>query len=127
MSFSENSRKNFEPIKCSICRGNINDMSTVYQTSFSLSIVCRECCEKFSKEDIELISNIFLSHGGYFGEHEDSMASIEDIVRKIIKKIENGPKKIELNELNVKLLHEALLHGFTPKRYIKGLQNYLEE
>jgi len=127
MSFSKNNSENIGSVRCSICHCKIGETSNIYQSSFNLSVICEKCWKKFTKEDIELISNLFISYGGYFGKYEDSMVSIEDIVKKMIKKIESGSKKIELNELNVRILHEALLHGFTSKNYIRELQNYLRE
>ncbi|MHA1490966.1 MAG: hypothetical protein ACTSRI_15130 [Promethearchaeota archaeon] len=127
MSYSENNRRNFRPIKCSICRFEIKDPSNAYQSALNFGMVCNECNDNFSKEDIDLMSNIFLAYGGYFGKYKNLKTSIGDIVKKVVKQVENDPKKIELEELNIRLVHEALLHGFTPGSYIEGLKKFLDE
>ncbi|MFX1320795.1 MAG: hypothetical protein ACFFAQ_04035 [Promethearchaeota archaeon] len=114
-------------IKCSICRHDIKDRATLCQTGFNYGIVCVKCYRKFSKEDLELMANLFTAFGGYFGRYRRSEFSKLKILKAIHTDLlpiyeENG-----VEELNIRMLHKALLHGISPEEYIENLELVLEE
>ena len=116
-----------QPIKCSICRHEIKDRATLYQTGVNYGIVCVECYRKFTRKDLELMANLFMAFGGYFGQYRGSEFSILRILKAIHTDLlpiyeENG-----VEELNIRMLHRALLHGISPEEYIKNLEIILEE
>ena len=111
-------------IKCAICRAEVKDRHQMYQTSLSLGIVCRECRKRFSKEDIEMIANMFLAYGGYFGQFKRDDLSIDNLIIKFAHRIDLG--KETLTSTNIKMWHEVLTHGITPKEFLKTLKDYID-
>jgi hypothetical protein len=112
---------------CIICRDVIEDIEKAYQTSINLSLVCKKCQQVFSHSDLELISGIFIAFGGYFGSLKHKNRTIDEILdNAVIKKvfselIQQGGKKAKIEEINIKVLHQMLLHGFTPQEYVSKL------
>jgi hypothetical protein len=110
-------------IKCAICHTDIKDRHQMYQTSFSLGLVCKECRKRFSREDIEMISNLFLAYGGYFGQKNRDNLSIDDLIIKFAHRIDMGEET--LTSTNIKMWHEILTHGITPKEFLRVLKGYI--
>ena len=111
-------------IRCAICRTDIKDRHHMYQTSLSLGLVCKECRKRFSREDIEMITNLFLAYGGYFGQKERDKLSIDDLIIKFAHRINIG--KETLTSTNIKMWHEVLRHGITPKEFLRALKEYID-
>jgi hypothetical protein len=111
-------------VKCAICRSEIKDRHQMYQTHLSFGVVCRECFKRFSQEDIEMIANLFLAYGGYFGQYERDALSIESLIIKFAQKINLGTET--LASTNIKMWHEVLTHGITPKEFLTALKEYIE-
>jgi hypothetical protein len=111
-------------IKCAICRVDIKNRHQIYQTNLSLGIVCQECRKRFTKEDIEMITSMFLAYGGYFGQHKRDNLSIDDLIIKFASRIDMG--KETLTSTNIKMWHEVLTHGITPKEFLNALRKYIE-
>ncbi|MFX0043334.1 MAG: hypothetical protein ACFE8L_10505 [Candidatus Hodarchaeota archaeon] len=114
-------------IKCSICQHEIKDKATFCQNGVNYGIVCVDCYQRFSPEDLELIANLFLAFGGYFGQFQRTEFSILRILKAIHKDLlpiyeENG-----IEELNIRMLHRALLHGISPEEYIDNLELIFED
>ncbi|MHA1294845.1 MAG: hypothetical protein ACTSQJ_19575 [Promethearchaeota archaeon] len=112
-------------LKCAICRGEIKHNTYVYQSSFNLQLICDSCHESFSENDIDLITNMFIAYGGYFGQYKHEEFSISKILKDLIEEIKAGTNR-NLKEMNIKMLHKALLHGITPKRFINTLKFLLK-
>ncbi|MEJ2280273.1 MAG: hypothetical protein P8Y70_21375 [Candidatus Lokiarchaeota archaeon] len=107
---------------CIICRNSIEDVNNAYQTSINLSLVCEECQHVFSPSDLELLAGIFIAFGGYFGSLKQKNTSIEDIINSAVIK-----NKAKIEEINIIVLHQMLLHGFTPQEYIEKLGSLKEK
>ena len=107
-------------LKCGICRADIADKSFIYQSKSYGALVCLDCCNKFSKEDIELILDLFIAYGGYFGKLKPSDFSLVSILDKLEKK--DGHVIGPFEKLTVIFFHNALLHGITPIEYINQLE-----
>ncbi len=60
----------------------------MYQPSTRLGVICRECRQKFSPDDVEMIVNLFFVFGGYFGQHSREDFSIDEIVVEFAKHLE---------------------------------------
>jgi hypothetical protein len=115
-SYSHNS------IKCGICRAEIRRDAIIFQEGLHYGIVCSKCHDSTSKEDLELMANMFLAYGGYFGKLKDPDFSIGEILKELLKENDVNTKNASLEDLNVRLLHCALLHGLTPQQFIRGLE-----
>lgn len=109
-------------IVCDICKQELSK-AILYQSAVNDKIVCESCYRIFSKEDIELMINLFNAYGGYFGKFRKLKAS----VYKRLKELNGFGVRQEnfsnANGLNLQLLHAALQFGFTPKEYFQGFVN----
>lgn len=110
-------------LKCGICHTEIVTSATIYQEGFHFGVVCEKCYKSNSPEDLELMSNMFLAFGGYFGKLKTSDFSLYKILEQIASKVQ---KKENVEELHIKYMHQALLNGITPKQFVQGLRIILE-
>jgi hypothetical protein len=114
-------------VKCGICRNEIKRGASIYQEGLTFGIVCEHCYKHNSKEDLELMANLFLAYGGYFGKVKPYKFSVYKIIKKLMLKIEPGKNLDTLIALNIKMMHQALLYGITPQEFIQGLKILLEK
>ena len=112
-------------IKCTICRVDIKDRQVLYQSSLNLGVICRSCQKRFSKEDIEMIINMFFAFGGYFGQFDKSEFSIDSTILEFAEQLDADNSTFHLQ--NVKMWHKILTHGFTPKEFLKELSLLVEQ
>jgi hypothetical protein len=110
-------------VLCGICHSEIISSASIYQEGFNFGVVCKECYENNPREDLELMANMFLAYGGYFGKIKNSDFSLYKLLEQIVSKVEN---KENVEELHIKYMHHALLNGVTPKQFIQGLRILLE-
>ena len=113
-------------LKCAICRADIKNNTDIYQSEHNFGIVCSKCCQKFSIKDIEWMMTIFLAYGGYFGKYKDQNFCLESYLRKLAEDFRENNKTLDINELNIKFIHQVLLHGITIQDYQKKLENFLK-
>ncbi len=106
-------------IKCGICRKEFKKGASIYQKGLSFGVVCEECYNNNSPDDLELMANLFMAFGGYFGMRSDSEYSLYKVL-KTLTSGDNGNGSIL--ELNINLLHQALLHGVCPHQFRQGLK-----
>ena len=116
-----------QSIRCGICRRIIEDRAQIYQAGISLGVVCVECYKRFSSEDMELMTNLFIAYGGYFGKQKSSEFSTNKMLKSILSEMQLQKKNINVESINIKMLHNALLHGITPKQYVEALKKLLEK
>jgi hypothetical protein len=112
-------------IKCSICRVDIKDRNTMYQSSLKLGVICKSCRDRFSKDDIEMIVNLFFAFGGYFGQFDKSDFSIDDLIVDFARQLDAGNSTFHLQ--NVKMWHKILTHGIAPKEFLKELSMFVDQ
>ena len=98
------------PIRCSICRRSIKNQEYIYQTNMFYGVVCSTCQERFKEEDLDFIADLITAYGGYFGKLNRKDFSLD----RLCEGIEAGGKDKFL-EMQVRLFHNALLYGITPK------------
>ena len=110
-------------LECGICHSEIFSSASIYQEGFNFGVVCKQCYEKNSPEDLELMANMFLAYGGHFGKLQNPDFSLYKLLDQIVSKVEN---KENVEELHIKYMHHALLNGVTPKQFIQGLRILLE-
>ena len=112
-------------LKCSNCRADIKDRHKVYQSSLKLGIICDMCRQCFSDEDIEMIVNMFFAFGEFFGARDRSKFSINNIILEFAINIDEG--KVNFHSQNIKMWHQVLTHGITPKEFLEELSLYIEQ
>jgi hypothetical protein len=102
-----------ELVKCGICRNAIRREAMIYREGLSFGVVCETCYKSNSSEDLELMANLFMAFGGYFGMLKEQEFSLHDTIKDYLSK--NKGNTIE--NQNISLMHKALLHGITPNQY----------
>ena len=107
--------------RCAICRSEIEDYTNVYPAGLNFGLVCHDCYKKFSEDDIDLMINMFIAYGGYFGKNQGSVFSLKILLNDLVNEIKIEKGNINLKELNIKMLHRALIYGITPREFIDNL------
>ena len=110
-------REFHDTLSCGICHRKIEQEAAIFQEGLHFGVVCSECYVNNSEEDIELMSNMFLAFGGYFGMLRDPDYSIYEMLKEIVNKIHENKKTTSSVEMKIRLLHIALLHGITPREF----------
>lgn len=115
-------KENRSFVKCSICKQEILGKHRFIELAMNYGVICPECDNKFNEDEIELISNLFTAYGGYFGSKKSiTENSTHQIMKKILNLYNVSGKNIEINALDIKILHQALLHGISPRQIVQGL------
>lgn len=57
-----------------------------------------------------------------FGQLKDPRFSIGEILKELLREDKFDKKCESIDELNIKMLYRALLHGLTPQQFIRGLE-----
>ena len=126
MQIQENTnKKSRADKKCAICNVMI-DLSTRYHTTNSFCIVCEQCYSGFSKNDINLMVDIFRIYGGYFGKLKNKLNySRKEMIDDFFYQVQE--KGISIKDLNIQVLHKSLLHGIGPKEHLQTLRCILND
>ena len=124
---SHNKDKSPLSLHCSICHTKITNRASIFQESLHLGVLCPKCHGNNNQEDLELMANLFLAFGGFFGMNKDVEFDFEATLRELVDEVHTVDSHSSIENLNVKLLHCALLHGITPHQYVETLQDILEE
>ena len=109
---------------CAVCRNNISDLSNVYYSRTTFSYVCIDCRKRFCSDDIELILNLLVGYGGYFGKlrvSDEGDCSTGIVITNFLN--ENKKAAFTIDELLKRLLHQFILYGYTPEDYIRHLSS----
>ncbi|MFX1374721.1 MAG: hypothetical protein ACFFA0_02810 [Promethearchaeota archaeon] len=106
-----------DSINCGICHKEIKQEAASFKEGLNFGVICPECYINNSEEEIELMSNMFLAFGGYFGMLRDPDFSIYEMLKDLISKIHDNKNTISSVEMKIRLFHTALLHGITPKEF----------
>ncbi len=107
--------------KCLICGGEFEHISTTNIGDYQQDI-CKNCKQRFPKEDIELILLALSTYGGYFGAKKEKGVSLKNIIEKFFEMHRDLDTDKELVERNLKLLHTILLFGYTQQELIEVLK-----
>ncbi len=116
-----------QTITCGICRSNVKRSAKIYQDGVHFGIVCSKCHDNIPKDDLELMANMFTAYGGYFGKLKSPDFSLYKMLKELISEFDIDNKLVPVDELNIKMMHRALLYGITPQEFIRGLEIILEE
>ena len=115
---SEFKNRDFQDsINCGICHREIKQEAAIFQEGLNFGVICSECYINNSEEEIELMSNMFLAFGGYFGMLKDPNYSIYEMLKDLVRKIHNNKTTMSSVEMKIRLFHTALLHGITPREF----------
>jgi len=110
-------------VRCGICQNQLGRKAEIYREGLGYGVVCEDCYKNNSPEDLELMANLFMAFGGYFGMVKDPSFSLY----KTLKPLTSGSSANRaIKELNIKGLHQALLHGVGPHQFRQGLRVMLD-
>ncbi len=108
--------------KCGIC-GNVISDGSIHQSDPSLPIICYNCHENFTDEEVFFMTNLFAIYGGYFGQKRPTEFSFIDSLKTFYKE----PLNLEdFEELNAQVYHIALLHGISLQECSQKLKIFLD-
>jgi len=124
-SINSNVPHTHDVIICGICRTEITNEASIYQEGLHLGVVCAGCYKNNSKEDLELMANMFFAYGGYFGKLKDGNFSVYKVLKELTSEIQE--EVISIEEVNIRMMHRALLYGVTPHQFVEGLKMFLEK
>ena len=113
-----------ERIRCAICHTDINMSTPVFQSTINYGLICPRCMRVFTQDEIDIILNLFILYGGYFGQHKRDKFSL---IEQLLEIVEKEGKNFNIETSNMKLLHLALLHGITPKEFNQSLETFLKD
>ena len=107
---------------CIICNSYLGYELENHNSSQALESMCNNCIQRYSNEEIQVMTGIFRRYGGFFGQLKNDKVEIRQIATDLIerlKKIKDSSRLFEINEL---ALHRALLHGYNLKDFIEELK-----
>jgi len=105
---------------CSVCHSEIIDLVGIYQSPVNFAVVCKKCLTRFTRNDIEMMIGLFFLYGGYFGKLKNRTFSLN----KVLSSMDMPINKEEVEEMNQRLMHQALIHGLRPFEFNKKLALY---
>ncbi|MFW9948088.1 MAG: hypothetical protein ACFFDX_14785 [Candidatus Odinarchaeota archaeon] len=108
-------------IECDICKEKITHRATFYQSGIHSRVICEICYKRFPKNDIELMINLFNAYGGYFGKYKKLKSSVFKKLKELNQADINKDEITSADDVNLQLLHAALLFGFSPQEYFQGI------
>ena len=108
--------------KCGICR-NVISGGFIHQSDPTLPIICSNCHENFTGEEVFFMTNLCAIYGGYFGQKRSKEFSFIDSLKMSCKDqsvIQN------FDEINAQVYHNALLHGISLKECSNKVKTFLD-
>ncbi|MHA2391755.1 MAG: hypothetical protein ACXAEX_07280 [Promethearchaeota archaeon] len=113
----EGSENSFKFYNCGICHEEFSQGAAIYEEGFHFGVICPDCYANNSMDDIKLIANMLIAFGGYFGKLRDPHFPMNEMLKCCLSVIQNKKGILSSEEIRIKLLHCALLHGVTPQEF----------
>ena len=95
--------------QCAVCAG-VGVKILKLGTNFA--VVCVRCLDTFSLSDLELMHNMFVAFGGYFGKHARSKEESYQELKKIAKEYAQSGRDISKIESDVKSSYFRIIYTF---------------
>ena len=115
-------KKNLPVVQCAICRTETKQDTKIVPIGTEYHVICHECSRMFSLQELELMHNMFTAFGGHFGMMRGTKSSTYQVISQLIKEYNLYGKVLKTTEIDVKVLHKALLYGITPRQLIQGVK-----
>lgn len=119
---SESIRGKLPSVKCKLCHSDVKRTSQIVKLGTNYAVICSDCAEEFSPSDRELIYNMCLAFGGYFGKMRTSKTNNYKIIKSLLEEYRITKKEGNIASLDVRILHKAFLYGISPHQIIQGLK-----
>lgn len=118
---SETIRGKLPSVKCKLCKSDVKRTSHIVKLGPNYAVICRDCAEEFSSSDRDLIYNMCVAFGGYFGKLRTSKTNNYKIIKSLLEEYRITKKKGNIASLDVRILHKAFLYGISPSQIMQGL------
>ena len=105
--------------QCAICAGV---SVKILRLGSNFAVVCKRCLVTFSLKELELMHDMFIAFGGYFGKYANNKEESYQELKKIAKEYAQSGRGITKIKNDVKNLHRAFTHGITPIQLVQGLR-----
>jgi len=107
---------------CVICHKSITERLNNGDPKTNKMNICEYCKLQFSEGEILTMASLFKKYGGFFNKRSSQKLPLKQISENLLnntKKEKNFSRMIELNEI---ALHQALIFGYQPKKFIEELK-----
>jgi hypothetical protein len=112
---------NLSIVQCKLCHADTKCNTKIVKLGCEYGVVCAECANTFTPTEMDLMYNMFIAFGGYFGMLKDSLPSTYKIITQMIKNYGLHGKDLKPTEIDVKILHKALLYGIAPRQLVQSI------
>ncbi|MFX1497895.1 MAG: hypothetical protein ACFFBH_10235 [Promethearchaeota archaeon] len=113
-------KRKLKPVVCKLCHNDMGMQPQIVKIGNDFQVICCKCAERFTNKERELIYNMFTAFGGCFGKLKDETSY--KVITRLMKEHNLKGSNIKLNMVDVKVLHEALLYGISPRHLIQGIK-----
>ncbi len=113
-------------VQCELCHGDVKQQPTIKRLGAKFGVICKDCSEQFSDQEIELMANMFLAFGGYYNQLHSSKDVKFHLLKEIARDYKQKQQQIIKLESDIKTLHKALLHGIPLAQLFHGVKLLLE-
>ena len=107
---------------CDLCQNDIKLHSNVYESEFFINFICDDCFLSFSTEDMDFMLNTFKIYGGYYGKDKNVNLPDARLIEQLAKEVNVKKIKENIDVLELRALHKALLHGISIEKFDKELK-----
>ncbi|KKL80887.1 hypothetical protein LCGC14_2000280, partial [marine sediment metagenome] len=118
------SKKVLKQPNCVICRKPIIRNMHKGDPKPNKENICDYCKLKFSEGEILTMTLLFKNYGGFFNKMDSRKLSLKQILEDLLNHMNKEKTLSRMIELNEIALHQALLFGYHPKRFIEELKNF---
>ncbi|TFG03278.1 MAG: hypothetical protein EU542_02880 [Promethearchaeota archaeon] len=119
---SDTIRGKLPSVKCKLCQIDVKKTSQIVKLGTNYGVICSDCAEEFSSNDRELIYNMLIAFGGYYGKLRTPTTNNYKIIKSLAEEYQIAAQKINIASLDVCVLHQAFLYGISPSQVVQGLR-----
>jgi hypothetical protein len=119
---NETIRGKLPSVKCKLCKAEVKKKSQIVKLGTNYGVVCNDCAEEFSPNDRELIYNMLVAFGGYYGKLRTPSTNNYKVIKALAEEYQIANGKINIASLDVRILHKAFLYGISPSQVIQGFK-----
>jgi len=118
---SDTIRGKLPSVKCKLCQADLKKTSRIVKLGTNYSVICSDCADEFSPNDRELLYNMSIAFGGYYGKLRTPTTNNYKIIKSLAEQYQIAKEKINIASLDVRILHQAFLYGISPSQVVQGL------
>ncbi len=109
-------------VKCRLCQADVKKASKIVRLGTGFGVICEDCYEEFNSNERELIYNMCIAFGGYFGKLRDEKTNNYQVIKSLAEQYNVSYQGTNLTSLDIRILHRAFLYGISPSQIVQGLR-----